>query len=57
MTGRLTKYVDERVGPLTSSIDSRLLNRCAAERAVCWFRTSRTGVSRHAGLMSPEIPD
>jgi hypothetical protein len=24
---------------------------------VCWFRTSRTGVSRHAGLMSPEIPD
>jgi hypothetical protein len=25
--------------------------------AVFWFRTSRTGVSRHAGLMSPEIPD
>jgi hypothetical protein len=24
---------------------------------VFWFRTSRTGVSRHAGLMSPEIPD
>jgi hypothetical protein len=24
---------------------------------VSWFRTSRTGVSRHAGLMSPEIPD
>jgi hypothetical protein len=25
--------------------------------AVLWFRTSRTGVSRHAGLMSREIPD
>jgi transposase len=24
---------------------------------VFWFRTSRTGVSRHAGLVSPEIPD
>jgi hypothetical protein len=28
-----------------------------AEAAVLWFRTSRTGVSRHAGLMSREIPD
>jgi hypothetical protein len=25
--------------------------------AVFWFRTSWTDVSRHAGLMSPEIPD
>jgi hypothetical protein len=25
--------------------------------AVLWFRTSRTGVSRHAGLLSPVIPD
>ena len=25
--------------------------------AVLWFRTSRTGVSRHAGLMCREIPD
>jgi hypothetical protein len=25
--------------------------------AVFWFRTSRTDVSRHAGLMSAEIPD
>ena len=24
---------------------------------VFWLRTSRTGVSRHAGLMSPGIPD
>lgn len=24
---------------------------------VCWFRTSRTRVSRHAGLMSREIPE
>jgi len=28
-----------------------------AEAAVFWFRTSRTGVSRHAGLMSQKIPD
>jgi hypothetical protein len=24
---------------------------------VSWFTTSRTRVSRHAGLMSPEIPE
>src|SRR5688572_27990003 len=25
--------------------------------AVCWLRTARSHVSRHPGLMSPDIPD
>ncbi len=28
-----------------------------ARPAVCWFRTSRTDVSSHPGLMSQVIPD
>ena len=26
-------------------------------QAVLWFRTSRSHVSRHPGVMSPEIPE
>jgi hypothetical protein len=37
------------------SITKVLVRKARPE--VFWFTTSRTGVSRHAGLMCPEIPD
>ena len=54
--GRDRRNSDSRtqvVGPTVAYV----LREDIVAGAVFWFRTSRTGVSRHPGMMSREIPD
>jgi hypothetical protein len=51
------RYYTAGSRPLARNVRNALTCALSVGLAVCWFRTSRTGVSRHAGLMSPEIPE
>jgi bifunctional pyridoxal-dependent enzyme with beta-cystathionase and maltose regulon repressor activities len=61
--GRVKRILGEKAGN-KAPMQNRLRLACPLVRAglsvgltVCWFRTSRSHVSRHPGLMSRVIPD